>query len=183
MRRTTKITAAVLAATAMTTQALAAGVCSRASETAGVKAEILQQQLMVAAYSCDLSGAYNAFVINYRPDLVASDQAAQSLFVRINATTGESDYQTFKTQLANDFSLDSQNENGFCDNAQAMFQQAAEHRGQSLSDLMAALNFDGPTPFAECGAREAAASSDPAARDSGMVEGGSSGAVTARTAR
>lgn len=182
MRRTTKIAAAVLAATAMTTQAFAAGICSRASETAGVKAEILQQQLMVAAYSCNLSGAYNAFVINYRPDLVASDHAAQSLFQRVNATTGESDYQTFKTQLANDFSLDSQND-GFCDNAQAMFEQAAEHRGQSLDDLMSALNFDGPTPFAECGAREAAVSRDPAAQDDGMVEGGSSGAVAARAER
>ena len=84
-----------------------------------------------------------------------------------------------KTQLANDFSLDSQNQDGFCDNAQSMFEQAAEHRGQSLSGLMDALNFDGATPFDQCSVREAAVSRD---TDDGMVEGGSSGAVS-RTAR
>jgi len=176
MRKSTKLIAATLASVAMTTQAFAGGVCSRASETAGVKAEILQQQLMVAAYSCNMAGAYNAFVINYRPDLVASDGAAQSLFQRASAR-GADEYQTFKTQLANDFSMDSQNQDDFCDNAQAMFQTAAEHRGESLSSLMAALNFDGATPFEECGVRQADAA--PPADDQ-MVEGGSSGAVAAR---
>ena len=176
MRKSTKLIAATLASVAMTTQAFAAGVCSRANETAGVKAEILQQQLMVAAYSCHQEGAYNAFVINYRPDLVASDGAAQSLFQRASAR-GTDDYQTFKTQLANDFSMDYQNQDDFCDNAQDMFQTAAEHRGESLSSLMAALNFDGATPFEECGVRQADAA--PPADDQ-MVEGGSSGAVHAR---
>ncbi|HSC60823.1 MAG TPA: hypothetical protein VLC29_06295 [Rhizomicrobium sp.] len=179
MRKTTKVIAGVLASVAMTTQAFAGGVCSRAEETAGVKAEILQQQLMVAAYSCHMEGAYNAFVVNYRPDLIAADGAAQSLFQRASAQ-GADQYQTFKTQLANDFSLDSQNQDGFCDNAQSMFEQAAEHRGQSLSGLMDALNFDGATPFDQCSVREAAVSRD---TDDGMVEGGSSGAVAARTAR
>ena len=176
MCKTMKIAAAVFAGAAMTTQAFAAGVCSRASETAGVKAEILQQQLMVAAYSCHMEGAYNAFVVNYRPDLIASDGAAQSLFRRASAR-GADDYQTFKTQMANDFSMDYQNQDDFCDNAQAMFQTAAEHRGGSLSSLMAALNFDGATPFAECGVRQADVA--PPADDQ-MVEGGSSGAVAAR---
>ncbi|HSM96548.1 MAG TPA: hypothetical protein VLT91_10920, partial [Rhizomicrobium sp.] len=137
MRRTMKIAAAALAGVAMTTQAFAAGVCSRASETAGIKAEILQQQLMVAAYSCHMEGAYNAFVVNYRPELIASDGAAQSLFRRASAR-GTDEYQTFKTQMANDFSMDYQNQDDFCDNAQSMFQTAAEHRGERLSSLMEA---------------------------------------------
>jgi hypothetical protein len=175
MRKSTKIISAALATVAMTTQAFAAGVCSRAEETAGVKAEILQQQLMVAAYSCHLEGSYNAFVVNYRPDLIAADGAAQSLFQRASAK-GADDYQTFKTQMANDFSMDYQNQDDFCDNAQDMFQTAAEHRGESLSSLMAALSFDGATPFDQCTTREAAA----APADDEMVEGGSSGAVHAR---
>lgn len=176
MRKTTKIISAALASVALTTQAFAAGVCSRAEETAGVKAEILQQQLMVAAYSCHLEGSYNAFVVNYRPDLIAADGAAQSLFQRASAR-GSDDYQTFKTQMANDFSMDYQNQDDYCDNAQDMFQTAAEHRGESLSSLMAALNFDGATPFDQCTTREAAVA--PPADDE-MVEGGSSGAVAAR---
>lgn len=176
MRKTTKIISAALATVAMTTQAFAGGVCSRATETAGVKAEILQQQLMVAAYSCHLEGSYNAFVINYRPDLIAADGAAQSLFQRASAR-GTDEYQTFKTQMANDFSMDYQNQDGFCDNAQDMFQTAAEHRGESLSSLMSALSFDGATPFDQCSTREAAVA--PPADDE-MVEGGSSGAVHAR---
>jgi len=178
MRKSTKIISAALATVAMTTQAFAAGVCSRADETAGVKAEILQQQLMVAAYSCHLEGAYNAFVINYRPDLIAADGTAQSLFQRASAR-GADDYQSFKTQMANDFSMDYQNQDGFCDNAQDMFQTAAEHRGGSLSSLMAALDFDGATPFDQC-TRDVPRVAD---ADDGMVEGGSSGAVSARTAR
>ncbi|HEY2032682.1 MAG TPA: hypothetical protein VGH02_03240 [Rhizomicrobium sp.] len=180
MRKSTKLIAATLASVAMTTQAFAGGVCSRANETAGVKAEILQQQLMVAAYSCHLEGSYNAFVVNYRPDLIASDGAAQSLFQRASAK-GADEYQTFKTQLANDFSMDSQNQDDFCDNAQSMFQAAAEHRGQSLADLMTALSFDGATPFAECTAPREADATPPA--DNQMVEGGSSGAVSAKMAR
>ena len=176
MRKTTKIISAALASVALTTQAFAAGVCSRAEETAGVKAEILQQQLMVAAYSCHLEGSYNAFVVNYRPDLIAADGAAQSLFQRASAR-GSDDYQTFKTQMANDFSMDYQNQDDYCDNAQDMFQTAAEHRGESLSSLMAALSFDGATPFDQCTTREAAVA--PPADDE-MVEGGSSGAVAAR---
>jgi hypothetical protein len=175
MHKTTKIVSAALATAALTTQAFAAGVCSRADETAGVKAEILQQQLMVAAYSCHLEGSYNAFVVNYRPDLIAADGAAQSLFQRASAR-GADAYQTFKTQMANDFSMDYQNQDGFCDNAQDMFQTAAEHRGESLSSLMAALSFDGATPFDQCTTREAAV----APTDDEMVEGGSSGAVHAR---
>lgn len=175
--KTKKMMSALLAAAAITGQAFAADVCSRPEETAAVKAEILQQQLMVAAYSCHLEGAYNAFVVNYRSDLVTSDREAQGLFQRAYAK-GEANYQTFKTQLANDFSLDSQNDDGFCGGAQDMFQQAAEHRGQSLSDLMAALDFDGPTPFQECTIHEAAVSPP----GDQMVEGGSSGAVS-HTAR
>ena len=182
MRKTTKAIAAMLATAAMTGQAFAGGVCSRAEETAAVKAEILQQQLMVAAYSCSMPGSYNAFVIKYRPDLIASDQTAQGLFKRASAT-GEAEYQTFKTRMANDFSLDSQNDNGFCDKARDMFQTAAEHRGESLGALMAALDFDGDTPFDRCAKREAAVTHDPAQADSDMVEGGSSGAMSARTAR
>jgi hypothetical protein len=176
MRKTTKIISAALATVAMTTQAFAGGVCSRAEETAGVKAEILQQQLMVAAYSCHLEGSYNAFVVNYRPDLIAADGAAQSLFQRASAK-GSDDYQSFKTQMANDFSMDYQNQDNFCDNAQDMFQTAAEHRGESLSSLMAALSFDGATPFDQCTTREAAVTPP---TDNEMVEGGSSGAVHAR---
>jgi len=175
MRRTTRIISAALASVAMTAQAFAAGVCSRADETAGMKAEILQQQLMVAAYSCHLEGSYNAFVVNYRPDLIAADGAAQSLFQRASAK-GSDEYQSFKTRMANDFSMDYQNQDDFCDNAQDMFQTAAEHRGESLSSLMAALSFDGATPFGQCTTREAAA----APADDEMVEGGSSGAVHAR---
>jgi hypothetical protein len=183
MRKTTKAIAAMLATVAMTGQAFAGGACSRAEETAAVKAEILQQQLMVAAYSCSMPGAYNAFVINYRPDLVASDETAQGLFKRASAA-GEAEYQTFKTRMANDFSLDSQHDNEFCENAKDMFQTAAEHRGESLSALMAALDFDGDTPFDQCEKREAAVTHDPApAADSDMVEGGSSGAVSARATR
>ena len=177
MHKRTKVIAAMLASVAMTTQAFAGGICSRAEETAGVKAEILQQQLMVAAYSCDMAGSYNAFVVNYRPDLIAADGAAQSLFKRASAS-GEDEYQTFKTQLANDFSMDSQNQGDFCDNAQAMFDQAAVHRGESLSSLMDALNFDGATPFEECTVRQAAVTRD---ADGGMVEGGSSGAMSRAT--
>jgi hypothetical protein len=187
MRKTTKTISAAFAMTAMTTQAFAGGVCSRAAEANAVKAEILQQQLMVAAYSCHMAGAYNAFVINYRPDLIASDHAAESLFVRASAG-GAEDYQSYKTHLANGFSSDSsQDTDGFCENAQDMFRQAAEHRGQSLNDLMAALNFDGDAPFAECRVHEAAlperqmaaaqADSD-SDYDDGEVEGGSSGAMS-----
>jgi len=189
MRKTTKMISAALAMTALTTQAFAGGICSRANEANAVKAEILQQQLMVAAYACHMAGSYNAFVVNYRPDLIADDHAAEGLFIRANAD-GASNYQSYKTSLANNFSLASNDDKGgFCEDARDMFQQAAEHRGQSLNDLMASLGFDGDEPFAECSVHEAmtadrpqemaAANAEPD-YDDDAVEGGSSGAVYAR---
>jgi len=146
-----KLCASLLAMCAMTSQAFASAVCTKASEATALKAETLQQQLMVAALTCDAAEPYNRFVLAWRGALVDSDRTAEGYFQRVNASTGFSDYQTYKTKLANDFSLDSMhNSDSFCSTARTIFAAADSERGARLGDFIASLNMSGDELYAQC---------------------------------
>lgn len=156
MKRTMKLCASVLAISAMTSQAFASVVCTKAAEATALKAETLQQQLMVAALTCNAAEPYNRFVIAWRGELVDSDRAAQGFFQRVNGSSGFSDYQTYKTKLANDFSLDSMHDtDSFCATARTIFAAADSEHGARLGDFVASLNMSGDEPYAQCEERGA----------------------------
>ncbi len=121
----TKLTAAVLATTMLTTQVWAD--CMATPEKVALKIETLQQDLMVAALTCNDANPYNAFVISNRPELIQSDHDLQAFYTKLYQGDGTAQFQAVKTRLANHFSLDSlHNQQGFCHSADALLQFFAQ---------------------------------------------------------
>ena len=114
-----------LALSSVVLNATAAELCATAQDLTAMQVAAVQQKLMVAALSCNDSTLYNDFVAAYQPDLVASDLALQAFFMRLNADTGASDYDAFKTKLANNYSItSSKNTRGYCVSARTTFKTA-----------------------------------------------------------
>lgn len=134
MLKTTCATIALCALSlSLTEPALAAG-CASPAEAAALKTAVMQQELMVAALQCHESGAYNRFVIAYRPELQDSDASLKAFFVRRGGEHGESGYDTFKTKAANLSALEqARDARAFCADAHALFQAALANRGSLIS--------------------------------------------------
>jgi len=104
-----------------------AGSCASPAEATALRAAVIQQELMVAAYQCHEAAAYNRFVISYRGELQASDAALKTYFVRRG---GEAGYDSFKTKAANVFGLEqARHADAFCASAHALFAEAFANRG------------------------------------------------------
>src|SRR5690348_9929713 len=80
--------------------------CVSTADMAALKTAAMQQELMVAAFSCHAIGLYNHFVRSHQPELIRSDAQLKAYFVqRDSAKRGEAGYHTYKTELANAASL------------------------------------------------------------------------------
>jgi hypothetical protein len=134
MLKTTSATIALFAlSVSLTDPAMAAG-CANSAEAAALKTAVMQQELMVAALQCHESGAYNRFVIAYRPELQDSDAALKAFFVRRGGEHGEAGYDTFKTKAANLSALEqARDAHAFCADAHALFEAALANRGSLMS--------------------------------------------------
>ena len=86
-------------------QSALADACLRHEEMTALQVAAVQQQLMVAALSCNAISLYNRFVVSYQRDLQTSDEALKAFFLRMNPNDGLADYHAFKTRLANRSSL------------------------------------------------------------------------------
>jgi hypothetical protein len=145
---------AVLAAAmcAVTTNAWAAGAqCARPQELQAIKTAAVQQELMVAALSCDAVPRYNQFVTAFQSDLQASDRALQAFFRRLNARTGTADYHAFKTRMANASSRKSiAHITNFCDGANAMFVTALDSGPVTLAAFLSGQPSFGGDDYSVC---------------------------------
>ena len=104
MRFPGKATVAGLSLSLTAGTAWGADVCARAPDLVALQIAALQQQLMVAALTCDDVPLYNSFVTAYQKDLVASDEALQAFFDRFGSEEGTPAYHSFKTKMANLYS-------------------------------------------------------------------------------
>ena len=110
-----------------------------------------QQQLMVAALSCNAAELYNGFVTAYQKDLQASDRALQNFFRRMNGKTGTADYHAFKTKMANSSSIQSIGDiTTYCANAKAAFDTALGAAKTSLSAFMSGQTTSAEQQFTVC---------------------------------
>ena len=122
MRFPGKASVAGLSLSLMAGTGWAAEICARAPDLVALQVSALQQQLMVAALTCNDVSLYNSFVITYQSDLVASDQALQAFFDRFGDAEGTPAYHSFKTKMANLYSARSATDkNRFCANARTSF--------------------------------------------------------------
>src|SRR6201985_1624705 len=102
--------------------------CANPDEASALKTAVLQQELMVAAFQCHESGAYNRFVNTYRPELQSSDATLKTFFVRRGGEHGEAGYDTFKTKAANLSALEqARNGGAFCADAHALVTAALKN--------------------------------------------------------
>src|SRR6476659_4820977 len=80
-----------------------AGRCAQAEEVTAVQTAAVQQELMVAALTCNEVRRFNAFQTGFGPELRTSDATLLRLFRRLyGPRRGEAAYHAFKTKLAND---------------------------------------------------------------------------------
>jgi hypothetical protein len=136
MKTLARMPVTALATLAMMGQTLASEICARPEEAMALKTAAVQQELMVAALTCNDAGAYNNFVLGHRRALQESDAALQAYFRR-TTRTGDDQYNAYKTSLANDSSLASLHGQGsFCAMAETAFGDA--YGARSLADFVAA---------------------------------------------
>lgn len=151
MSRKIKIAALVLAAAFSTETSFAAERCVSRDELASLKVAALQQKLMVAALTCHEIGAYNRFVMSYRPQLQRSDRAMLSVFLRHDGEEGDAQYNAYKTRLANLSMLrENSDSESFCNEARSAFEAALARRA-SLVELVSSQSSS-DMPFEDCSA-------------------------------
>jgi hypothetical protein len=121
---------------AMGLQASAAPACTAEAATA-LKTAAIQQEMMVAAFSCGDTQAYNRFVLANQPGLQKSDAALMAYFKTRDSS--EAGYDAYKTKVANLVALRSARDTaGFCASLNASF-AAAE--GKTLERAVADENL------------------------------------------
>jgi hypothetical protein len=120
-----KLLVAMTAFAALSAAAQAALVCASAPELKVLQSTALQQQLMVAALTCQMRGDYDRFVAAYRDGLIQSDAALKAFFA---ARPRGEDYHAYKTRIANAASLRSVRDPQFCASARKVFDMALGRR-------------------------------------------------------
>jgi hypothetical protein len=143
-----------LALTSFMGNAWAEDVCARAQDLTALQAAAVQQQLVVAAFTCNDYGLYNSFVIAYQKDLQKADQTLQDFFLRLHPDSGTADYHTFKTKLANFYALRSSgNAKVFCGGALQVFHAALNEGEKNLAQFVMAQPMSAAANYDTCGER------------------------------
>lgn len=130
--KTIRVLAATTAALSMLATQAWAG-CISAGDALALKTAAVQQELMVAAFTCGDTEGYNRFVTAYQRDLQDSDANLLAYFQRTGSTQ---DYHSYKTSLANDFSLISTRNDRFCGAANAAFNEALDPSHPALAQIV-----------------------------------------------
>jgi hypothetical protein len=158
------------AATALMFTCMAGNVCAATQSSAcasnadinAVRTAAVQQRLMVAALSCHAVELYNKFVKSYQGDLQASDRQLQNFFRRLYGQSGEANYHSFKTRLANTSSMQSIKEASYCADAEVTFDDALSRSKKSLTAFVATQPSQEESAFSSCDVITASAKTAPA---------------------
>lgn len=150
MRTAMKTAGSALAIFALVGQSFAAGSCAKQDEAMALKTAALQQELMVAALYCNDVVPYNKFVISYQRELQQSDAALLSYFQHGHG--GSAAYHSYKTALANDFSLTGlHGMQAFCSAANTAFSASVNSGGErSLASFIATQSVSGAEAYPAC---------------------------------
>lgn len=164
MKKMLKTGVATLALFAMAGQSWAAGVCTPSEDAMALKTAALQQELMVAALYCNDVAPYNRFVTSYQHELQESDATLLHYFTHGHG--GASAYHSYKTGLANDFSLNGlHGMQAYCAAANASFDAAFGGGTRSLASFISTQDVSGTPDLRAC---------DTTVAGGEMVRGGSS---------
>jgi hypothetical protein len=148
--------ACALAWTMAAAPVLAAPQCAKDNEVTAIQAASIQQQLMVAALTCNAVANFNAFQVGYGKELRRSDGDLLKMFKRFYGRGGEREYHAFKTRLANDSSMRSIHDNqGYCAAAQTVFAAALAEQKPTLAVFVSGVQVQESNPFSSCNIRVA----------------------------
>jgi hypothetical protein len=133
--------------------------CAKADEVTAIQVAAVQQELMVAALTCNEVTNFNAFQTGFGPELRASDATLHKMFKRIfGARQGEAEFHAFKTRMANNSSMRSINDNrGYCQEASGVFASALAPTRPSLAAFVSTVTVQEQSPVNSCDIRVAAA--------------------------
>src|SRR5580693_4644973 len=126
--------------------------CAKPVEVTAIQAAAIQQELMVAALTCNEIPNFNAFQTGYSGELRASDATLEKMFKRLfGATRGEAEYHAFKTRLANNSSMRSIKDNpNYCHEASQVFAAALGSQRPTLADFVSGIPVNDPSPVDSC---------------------------------
>ena len=158
MRTMTKGAVSMAMLCATMGQSWAGAACARPDEAMALKTAAMQQELMVAALYCNDVGLYNRFVVSYQHELQDSDAALLGYFQHGHG--GATAYHSYKTALANDFSLDGLHGMArFCAGANMAFDTALNPSSQrGLAGFISTQRVSGTEDYPACETTTAAAS-------------------------
>jgi hypothetical protein len=123
--------------------------CALPEEMNAVQTAAIQQQLMVAALTCNEVARFNAFQSGFGPELRLSDARLAQMFHRLyGPRRGDAAYHAFKTRLANQSSMRSiRNHPVYCQEAGAMLDAAlTADRHPALVTFVGATNVSMDEP-------------------------------------
>jgi hypothetical protein len=136
--------------------------CAQASEITAIQVTAVQQQLMVAALSCDPAGVpdtdkqfvskFNQFQIAYGPELRQSDANMLKMFKRVyGPRRGDDEYNAFKTRAASHSEMRRIHAFGdFCKAADLVFAAALTPNKPTLADFVSAVPVEEAAPVNSC---------------------------------
>ncbi len=147
---------ALVAVVATGTVAVAAPKCARPSEVTAIQVAAIQQELMVAALTCNQVTNFNAFQTGYSAELRSSDRHLKEMFHRLFGSRGHAEYHAFKTRLANNSSIRSIHDNaGYCHEAQMVFAAALAPDKPVLANFVSEVTVHDSGPVDSCDMRVA----------------------------
>lgn len=134
---------------------MAAPRCARPEEVTAIQAAMIQQELMVAALTCNEVPRFNAFQTSYGPELRTSDASLERMFKRLyGGRRGEAEYHSFKTRLANHSSIRSIHDNvDYCREASLVFGAALTPDKPPLASFVGGVQVYDSSPVDSCAMR------------------------------
>jgi hypothetical protein len=131
--------------------------CAKANEVTAIQSAAIQQELMVAALTCNEIEHFNAFQTSFSQELRAEDATLEKMFKRLfGGGRGESQYHAFKTRLANDSSIRSIHNNvDYCHEASLVFAAALTPAKPTLVNFVSGIQVTEDSPVSSCEIRVA----------------------------
>jgi hypothetical protein len=152
MGRNTATGLACATALVLSAAAIASPRCAKPEEVTAIQAAMIQQELMVAALTCNEVEHFNAFQTSYGPELRSSDARLEKMFRRLyGGARGEAQYHSFKTRLANHSSMRSIRDNvSYCRDARSAFDAALVSAKPTLETFVAGVQVIEEPPVNSC---------------------------------
>lgn len=147
----------LVATVATATAGFASPKCATPADVTAIQAAAVQQELMVAALTCNEVTNFNAFQTSFSTELRSSDRHLLSMFRRLyGARQGSAEYHAFKTRLANGSSIRSIHDNAsYCHETQLVFAAALAPQKPALADFVSGVAVHEDSPVDSCDIRVA----------------------------